>query len=242
MLESEQQERFSISDFVNRLSRQKTIIEHLDSIPILKSNFNIVLHRSPCFQVFDLIYCAFYETENKDGLKRRDWYRMQDDDNIDDCLFLIQYSLTDEKWSVIPNKFIEANVFKKYIFKNKPSRKSIESLFLMCNASYGDYIESHYPYELPKKPKVYDIRNVYLMFDPSSGMHKIGISDNLFKRLKQLACGIPQIKLICSWGGTIKDEQALHALFSQYRKHGEWFLLPDNAENQINNYFKSKTQ
>lgn len=65
------------------------------------------------------------------------------------------------------------------------------------------------------------------------GLVKIGTTDNLWKRVKQLQ-GMSPKKLepllfwICRSGKSV--EAALHALFRDYRKHGEWFYFGHHVE------------
>jgi hypothetical protein len=63
------------------------------------------------------------------------------------------------------------------------------------------------------------------------GLVKIGTTNNLWSRLRQLQ-GMSPKKLeplmfwVCRSGKSV--EAALHALFRDYRKHGEWFYFGDH--------------
>jgi hypothetical protein len=63
------------------------------------------------------------------------------------------------------------------------------------------------------------------------GLVKIGTTNNLWSRLKQLQ-GMSPKKLeplmfwVCRSGKSV--EAAIHALFRDYRKHGEWFYFGDH--------------
>lgn len=62
------------------------------------------------------------------------------------------------------------------------------------------------------------------------GRYKIGISNNISRRLSQLSCGCPGIKCIY-FSNLLSNfsemEKVLHKLFSQWNVGGEWFSCVD---------------
>lgn len=66
---------------------------------------------------------------------------------------------------------------------------------------------------------------------------KIGITNNVEKRIKNLLTHLPyEVELLASWAGNVRDEQAVHALFAEQRIVREWFR-PDA---ELLNYIASK--
>lgn len=64
----------------------------------------------------------------------------------------------------------------------------------------------------------------YFIHAPDVGMVKIGYSIDPEERLLSLQIGSPcKLYLIAKYPGDVEDERALHARFSSYRSHGEWF-------------------
>lgn len=58
---------------------------------------------------------------------------------------------------------------------------------------------------------------------------KIGIAENVIARLAVLQVGCPyKLSIIGFWpsADAIKEEEAIHAHFDNYRVQGEWFKLP----------------
>lgn len=72
-----------------------------------------------------------------------------------------------------------------------------------------------------------DNKMVYLMFNKSNGLHKIGISVDPHTRMKQLNTGSGcALKMISIWivEDYAKDvEKEIHIALKPYKKHGEWF-------------------
>ena len=76
-----------------------------------------------------------------------------------------------------------------------------------------------------------DSRNkfdVYFIEAPAVGVIKIGITDNIGRRLRALECQSPApLVLLHSFDGTARQESALHTRFLADRTHGEWFRATD---------------
>jgi DNA-binding transcriptional ArsR family regulator len=67
---------------------------------------------------------------------------------------------------------------------------------------------------------------VYFIEAPSVGLVKIGVAQDLKKRLKDLAMQSPvSLRLIKALPGGLKQEATLHRMFEKHRSHGEWFHL-----------------
>jgi hypothetical protein len=75
---------------------------------------------------------------------------------------------------------------------------------------------------------------VYLIYDPFTGLYKIGKADNPEARLKQLcgsqgtiAAAPTEYELIEAWLCPTEMESEMHTLYSEVRERGEWFDLSD---------------
>ena len=68
---------------------------------------------------------------------------------------------------------------------------------------------------------------VYILYNPTTNLSKIGITDNIKRRLRQLECSSgTKIELfyhteLLNKAKTI--EKSLHLYFNSYRKEGEYF-------------------
>ena len=73
---------------------------------------------------------------------------------------------------------------------------------------------------------------VYLIYDPHTGLYKIGQSDDPEKRLKQLCnpgtvmAAPSEYELKQAWLCPPSIEKEFHQEFAEYRVRGEWFDLP----------------
>lgn len=74
---------------------------------------------------------------------------------------------------------------------------------------------------------------IYLMKNNRNGYIKIGRSVNISYREKTLQSQDPDIELIFSFPGTIKDETFLHGKYADKRIRGEWFSLSQEDIEQI---------
>lgn len=76
---------------------------------------------------------------------------------------------------------------------------------------------------------------IYFIRQGNTNFVKIGFSRlDSISRLSQLQTGNPQkLELIAEWEGAIREEQALHKHYIEYRKYGEWFELPLELIKQI---------
>lgn len=80
-----------------------------------------------------------------------------------------------------------------------------------------------------KPPRTYD-NFVYLVH--ASGHWKIGVSQNVEQRLREIQTGCPyRVEIVKFWKSenATKVEKALHHRFAEHRMEGEWFKLPDSA-------------
>lgn len=74
------------------------------------------------------------------------------------------------------------------------------------------------------------LSRVYVIYCATTGLHKIGITNDIVSRFAQLqgASSYPlEIRLTysCAKGSERVFESILHGLFSDRRTHGEWFKL-----------------
>lgn len=66
---------------------------------------------------------------------------------------------------------------------------------------------------------------IYLI-EAEVGRVKIGFSHCPKTRLATMSVSsVCPLRLIAQWPGCRRDEQALHKQFSDFRRHGEWFLV-----------------
>lgn len=90
----------------------------------------------------------------------------------------------------------------------------------------------------PKKKKPTVHGNVYLMRNDRNGYTKIGFSKHPPSfRESTLQSQEPEVSLLCSYKGTMKDEKRLHEEFHEKRLRGEWFDLDDSDLIAIEEYF-----
>lgn len=83
---------------------------------------------------------------------------------------------------------------------------------------------------------------VYFIQIGDSGDIKIGYTNNIKKRLKELQTGSPKkLKLLGYIDGGRTKEQELHSQFKQYRVNGEWFRLHQEIVDYINKNTKTNT-
>ncbi|MGL5881287.1 MAG: GIY-YIG nuclease family protein [Xenococcaceae cyanobacterium] len=70
---------------------------------------------------------------------------------------------------------------------------------------------------------------VYLIGNKRDGLIKIGVSQNVEKRLKDLQSVYKTpLEIIATKRGSFDAEKELHKKFSQFRRHGEWFIWDDS--------------
>lgn len=88
---------------------------------------------------------------------------------------------------------------------------------------------------------------IYLIRDNSTGLHKIGFSQNPEKRLKNLCRQSTLLPtpndfiLVEAWWHLTETETKLHALFESSRVRGEWFnLSPENITHIYDLFYECK--
>lgn len=82
-----------------------------------------------------------------------------------------------------------------------------------------------------KRSVIYFVRNGF------DGEIKIGVTTNLKKRLETIQIYCPnEAVLLATLNGDSKKERELHALFSDFRKRGEWFFPSNKLLNYIRTY------
>ena len=82
---------------------------------------------------------------------------------------------------------------------------------------------------------------IYLMFNPRSGLTKIGRNINPQNREKTLQGEDPNTQIIALWKADRKVEKILHQNFDQKRKRGEWFNLSITELLSIKEIMNKKT-
>jgi hypothetical protein len=124
-------------------------------------------------------------------------------------------SKTQEELLAIQNSFINTKK-EKYIYnimKNELNKHEIE---------YMKYIKTEY-----KNIELNNIsigQEIYFIQQGKNGPIKIGFTDNIEKRLKELQTANPyKLNLLLCINGNLKSEKELHKRFEQHRLNGEWF-------------------
>ena len=88
------------------------------------------------------------------------------------------------------------------------------------------YALAHFLGRLESKQLVYVIKN------PTTGLIKIGISDNIKRRVSQLQCasGCELEVVFCSPASdnSREIEKLAHNRFTEFRQYGEWFNMPSD--------------
>ena len=78
---------------------------------------------------------------------------------------------------------------------------------------------------------------VYVIEAVGLNVVKIGVSNDIAKRLSMLQVGCPaSLRLVLTIQGDETLEQELHARFAKYRVRGEWFLFADEILHLHDNY------
>ena len=79
---------------------------------------------------------------------------------------------------------------------------------------------------------------VYFLRSGNTDNYKIGLTNNLDRRLKELNSGQAPYPITLQWSIAVKDthtaERELHDRFSQNRRHGEWFEFTDAELSEVN--------
>lgn len=73
---------------------------------------------------------------------------------------------------------------------------------------------------------------IYAVYNPMTKLTKIGITEDLDRRVRQIERGIGGTIKILTWADVefaAEMEKFIHALLSEYRTIGEWFELDENA-------------
>ncbi|MFJ1900495.1 GIY-YIG nuclease family protein [Streptomyces sp. NPDC088115] len=75
---------------------------------------------------------------------------------------------------------------------------------------------------------------VYVIGEPNSSTVKIGVAEDVERRLRQIQYMSP-VKLRVRWKcvGGYRLEQALHSHFASHRSHGEWFTFTSDPVTEI---------
>lgn len=134
-----------------------------------------------------------------------------------------QYELDEDGFSLIALSLTgeKADLFKiKYIDAFRKMKEALQNMFK------ARLIESILPQDNRTRQYIYIIKN------PLNDTIKIGVAQNVEKRLKQLETGagieleLIYKSLVCSNAFSI--EQTVHKNFEEYRTFGEWFRVSSN--------------
>ena len=80
------------------------------------------------------------------------------------------------------------------------------------------------------------------MIDKSTGLYKIGRSNNPQYRERTLQSEKPTIDLMFKFEGMVMDEKVLHDKYAGKRIRGEWFAIGYEEIEEIKMYFTDRTK
>lgn len=108
-------------------------------------------------------------------------------------------------------------------------------------ASFNDYLyEKRISHQCTESKRITrKIRNetsIYLIRNNRNGYYKIGRSNNAEFRERTLQAEEPEIEMIHSFNGTVKNEKDLHVHFKEKHVRGEWFRLNDFDVNYVKSF------
>lgn len=116
--------------------------------------------------------------------------------------------------------------------QNFTSGVGLEILFFPCNGLWREFMNDAEKLErcralnaATKWKPIVTTGYVYLMRNKRNGYIKIGFSKDPKHREATLQSQEPEVQLINSTPGTIKDEWRIQAEFASKRLRGEWFKL-----------------
>lgn len=217
-------------------------IEELEKLPFMRQTGCSFKPSQFSDNNSDVAFAASFKMPDIDNYHYRQNFFSNSEEVFGYNLFTVGYCATADTWTFTPDSRVK-NLIDNEIncigVTINISTESISQAYYSISEIYTDCLMALYP---PKKVKVYEVRNVYVMHEAATGKYKIGISRNLQQRLKALSYMCPTLTIVKSWKGTFKDETALHNLFSDKCITGEWFYLEGGDIDEIDNYFNSKSE
>jgi len=230
----------NVSDVISQLAKHSNFIKRLESLDIFNGRAELFEQYGMMGSYGDIEFDAYFDLPEIDNYHyNKAMHSYESDTIVQQFVFKVCYSASNDNWFIVPNNFVKNN-FPSDWRKNptKITNEEYERYFNSFSGAYLDFLTRSF---LPRQPKVYEIKNVYLFFERETGQSKIGISKDVAQRLKTLSYQSPSLEFVKSWKGTHRDEKALHALFEDKCVSNEWFYLEDGDIDIIENYFNSKS-
>lgn len=133
-----------------------------------------------------------------------------------------------------------ANALKE-IRRDRLYREHFDDFYVYCARRFGmrpervdQLMHNTYIEAVEQSGKQKDKRRQYVYFMQGAGLVKIGVANDVGKRMRDLQCGSPiLLSLIGFMVGDERHEKDLHVKFAHLRQHGEWFLLNDEITSFI---------
>lgn len=132
-------------------------------------------------------------------------------------------------WNITKEGFIKSTkIGRRVLYSEEAIKEYLEKGKVM-----------HKAYEIESKKDISLLnKKTYIMFDESTKMYKIGISENPRFREGTLRSEKPSVKLmyICDFN----IEKFLHTKYKEYRVRGEWFNLTKDQIKEIVHLYQFK--
>lgn len=153
-----------------------------------------------------------------------------------------KYGLTPRHWirqaadAAIPGSFQPSGPGGKWLFDPKPLARWMATTYpdLETAARQTDAKTERDRWMRPRKPPRAGKPGDEVYFAYSGGLVKIGVSQNIRRRLHSFKTAAPvPVLLVGRMSGSTTLETELHRRFAPHRSHGEWFRLSDDLRQFI---------
>lgn len=128
------------------------------------------------------------------------------------------------------------DIYNNVSFYYAPTEMFLKLFTTVSDNQIFDYSCYMFMYEEPP----HNYQWVYCFYNPDSGLTKIGVSNNINRRKKDLEYSSGS-DLILLYSVKCYEhlflEKLLHSYFSDYRRNGEWFRLSTHDNNCIKDIF-----
>lgn len=78
---------------------------------------------------------------------------------------------------------------------------------------------------------------IYIMISTRTGLHKIGFTRDIDRRLQNIRLGDPSIEIVKSYPGSMRLEREIHEIFFRQHVEREWFRLGEKELAEIDRVF-----
>lgn len=162
---------------------------------------------------------------------------------------LIEHAAVDFQW-LIKNDESCIEAVKSWLkrlectkfFRPESDNLIIQKLYDLIDQSEGEFYEEALKMHFKNKVKKEKAEYVYFIEAKDVGLIKIGFTSDFKSRLSTLSTSSPcmlEPVLVVRCDDGKNTEAYLHDLFSEKRKHGEWFKLSHNDINLASEYLTS---